>query len=114
MIRPSDEKIEYLFQEISVQERKPQKYEDFWKAWLVRQAELCIRKLCNFLNDALIPTKDKNIPADVLQKEIEQIEEILKIPMVNVYSYIDTFLEWERKALSVWTEETEDSALSEA
>ena len=104
--RPNEEEIKEVFRDFFGHEATSQLREDFWTAWLVREAVGCLMKLRNFLDEPLPPGKHKQIPALVLRQEINQLQQILKLPMTNVKYDIEILLESEKEALVQWSEET--------
>ena len=101
--RPSDEELDEVFDELVEQKATPQSRNDFWTAWLVREACSCIGTLCNFLDEPLSPTKEKQITPSILRQEIEQLQQILKLPMTAIKSRIEILIESEQEALKEWT-----------
>ena len=102
---PDEEELKEVFRDFFKHEGTPQLRDDFWTAWLVREAVACIGWLCNFLDEPLPPSKHKQIPASVLREEIEQLQEILKLSMTNIKVDIGILLEAEQEALAEWNEE---------
>lgn len=101
--RPDEKEIEEVFQDFFGNEGTPQLREDFWAAWLVREALSCIRKLCNFLEEPLVPRRDKRIKSEVLKAEIRQLEYILSLPMTDAFrQWIEGTMRAEKEALAAW------------
>ena len=90
--RPSDEELTEALK-MAVDEPTPQLREDFWTAWLVREAVGCLMKLCNFLEETFQFGQDTKISANVLRQEIEQLQEILELPMTGIKANIEILLE---------------------
>ena len=107
--RPNEEELKSVFIEFFKNEGTPQLRNDFWSAWLVREAVGCIGWLCNFLKKPLPPSDYKQIAADVLKHEIKQLQQIFKLPMTNVKYDIEYLIECEQEALAQWSEEVTTS-----
>ena len=104
--RPSDEEIDDVLIGLAERTPTPQLREDFWNAWLVREALGCIKGLCNFLEEPLIPRMDKRIKPEVLKAEIRQLEYILSLPITDAFrQWIEDTIRAEKEALAVWNEE---------
>ena len=101
-----EERIKFVFMDCFDHEGTQQQRDDFWAAWLLREAVGCIGWLCNFLDEPLPPGKHKQIPVSVLRREIEQLQEILKLPMTNIKVDIGILIEAEHEALAEWNGET--------
>ena len=102
---PDEEEIKEVFRDFTGHEGTPQSRNDFWTAWLLRESRHCIAGLCNFLKKPLISPEKKQIPANILKQEIQQIEQILTLPMTEIKAWIETTLKWEKRALAEWEEE---------
>ena len=103
--RPSDEELTETLK-MAVYEPTPQLKDDFWAAWLLREAVICIMSLCNFLDEPLPPGNHKQISPNVLHREIKQLQQIIKLPMTNIKVEIEILLESEQEALTEWNKET--------
>ena len=104
--RPEEE-IKFVFRDCFKHEGTQQQRDDFWAAWLLREAVSCVGWIHNFLNEPLRPREDKNIAANVLKKEIQQLQKILELPMPAVKGTIELLIENEQKALAEWNKKTE-------
>ena len=61
------------------------------------------RKLCNFLEEPLVPRRDKRIKSEVLKAEIRQLEYILSLPMTDAFrQWIEGTMRAEKEALAAW------------
>ena len=103
--RPEDKEIDDVLEGLAKRTPTPRLRNDFWAAWLLENAVFCIKSLYYFLNEPLRPRKNKNIPAKVLQHEIVQLKEILKLPMTAISDTIEFLVENEQEALAEWNEE---------
>lgn len=103
---PTNEEIDDVLIGLGKLEPTPELRRKFWDSWLADQSKTCIMGLCNFLDEPLTPTRDKQIMPDILAKEIEQLQYILTLPMTPAFEqWIEGVLEWEREALAKWKEE---------
>ena len=107
LIRPDDNEIDEVLEGLAGRKATPQLRDDFWATWLAREAEFCIMGICNFMEKPLTNSEIKQIPANTLKQEIQQIEQIYKIPMTGIKSWIELLIEKEQKALAEWYKETE-------
>ena len=97
-----EEKIKFVFRDCFKHEGTQQQRDDFWAAWLLKNAVGCVKSLYTFLNEPLIAGEDKGIAANVLKKEIQQLQKILKLPMPAVKGTIELLIETEQKVLAEW------------
>ena len=102
--RPNEEELTETLK-MAVDEPTSQLRDDFWAAWLLREAVSCIMSLCNFLKEPIPPRGHKQIAVDVLKHEIKQLQQIFKLPMTNVKYDIEYLIECEQEALAEWNEE---------
>lgn len=100
--RPDEEMIKFVFKDCLKHEGTQQQRDDFWAAWLLREAVGCVRSLCNFLEKPLRRHTEERIEATVLEQEIRQLQKIYKIPMTGIKSWIELLIEKEQKALAEW------------
>lgn len=108
LTRPSDKEIDEVLEGLAEVRATPQLRNDFWTAWLVREAVICIMSLCNFLEEPFQFGQNTQILANVLHKEIEQLQEILKLPMTGIKANIEILLEKEKEVLAKCTNEPEN------